>query len=165
MGRIGSGPIKRVVNSTTLSANNTTASVDMFQIKGAILLHGLYGVVTTALGANVTAAHLRLDDGTAQVDMTLASGVALSAAPVDSVIIKEGLLTAALTYLSSAAGAYDEPGTANAGQFSGGTLVEKNSADTHIEFRYSTTDTPTSGVIKWYAMWEQVSDDGQLLVA
>ena len=142
-----------VSTSKTLSANNTTAHVPIFSLTGVIDLIDLYGVVTTTLGANQTAAGFRLNDQTAQVDITLAAGTTISAAPVNSLIARTALAATALTYKSAAAGAVMEPNAATTTDtFLPIVLVQKTGAvTTNIEFSYTTTDTPTSGVIQFFA--------------
>jgi len=87
--------------SITTNASNTTASVTCFTVTGSIYVHRLYGVVTTVLSSNHTAAHWRLEDGTNTPAVTLATGTTLSAATVGSVISKNGLAAAALTLSQS----------------------------------------------------------------
>lgn len=138
----------------TLIGNNTTVNVPIFGITGTVLVNALYGVVTTALGANNTAAYWRLNDSTAQSDITLSTGTALSAAPVGSVIVKKGLATAALTLLSSSQERVSEPTTLETIYFSPFVVQQKTgSVATNIEFVYTTTDTPTSGAITFYLGW------------
>src|ERR1017187_7034430 len=85
-----------VSTSKTLSANNTTAHVPIFSLTGDIDLIDLYGVVTTTLGANQTAAGFRLNDQTAQVDITLSTGTTISAAPAGSIMARTALAATAM---------------------------------------------------------------------
>jgi hypothetical protein len=148
--------------SKTLSANNTTASVALWRVTGSVLVTKLYGVVTTVLGSNHTAAHWRLNDQTAQVDITLNTGTALSAAAAGSLIQKLGLAGAALTLNTSAAGRVIEAATVADTPFTPFTVVKKSGANTDIEYRYSTTDAPTSGVIQFFIEYIPLSADGAL---
>ena len=145
--------------SITLDANNTTKSHDVFKITGSVRVLGLEGVVTTVLDSNVTAAHLRMDDGTNQVAVTLATGTTLSSAAIDSLITHDGDNTAAVTLTTSA------QVRRVAGTFSEYILMAKNGTDSHLEFRYTTTNTPTSGVVKWTLIWVPLSDDGNVEAA
>ena len=151
--------------SVTLSGNNTTVVTPIFTIAGTVQILGIWGVVTTALGANHTAAAWRLNDQTAQVDITLNTGTALSGAAAGSVIVKKGLAAAALTLLTSAAGRVSEPTTLETQYFSPFVAVKKSGATTQIEYVYATTDTPTSGVIQFFVSWLPVSADGMVSVA
>lgn len=151
-----------VSKSLTLSASNTTANPPIFTITGTVLVNALWGVVTTVLGANNTAASFRINDQTAQVALTAAAGTTLSAAPVGSVIIKSALAATALTLKSSAAGAVLEAGAANETVFSPVMITKKTGAVTQIEFKYTTTDTPTSGVIQFFCGFIPLSADGDV---
>jgi len=105
-------------NVITFSADNTTAAVPVFRVSGSVQVLGLYGVVTTDIGVNHTAAYWRLNDQTAQVNITLNTGTTLSAVKVGSVIVKKGLAGAALTLLDNAAGRVSEPTTLETMYFS-----------------------------------------------
>lgn len=150
-------------SSKTLSANNTTATVPIFGITGTVNVVGLYGVVTTDLGANNTAAFWQLNDQTSQVNITLNTGTTLSAIKAGSVIVKKGLATVALTKLDNAAGIVSEPTTLETTFFSPFVVTKKTAATTNIEFVYSTTDAPTSGAIQFFAVWLPVSADGKVV--
>lgn len=146
-------------NSKTLSASNATGTVPVFGITGTVNVVGLYGVVTTDLGANNTAAYWRLNDQTAQANITLNTGTTLSAAKAGSIIVKKGLAAAALTLLDNSAGRVSEPTTLETPYFSPFVATKKTAAATNIEFLYTTTDTPTSGVIQFFCVWLPVSAD------
>lgn len=148
--------------SKTLSANNTTASVPLWRVTGNVLVTRLYGVVTTALGSNHTAAYWRLNDQTAQVDITLNTGTTLSSATAGSIIMCTGLAATALTLKSSAAGAVQHATTAGNGVFSPVEVTKKSGANTDIEYTYTTTNTPTSGVIQFFIEYIPLSADGAL---
>lgn len=146
-------------NSKTLVGNNATVVVPIFGITGTVQFLSIYGVVTTVLGANNTAAAWRLNDQTAQVDITLSTGTALSGVAAGSVIVKKGLAAAALTLLNNSAGRVSEPTTLETPYFSPFVVTKKTAAATNIEFVYTTTDTPTSGVIQFFVTWLPVSQD------
>lgn len=149
-------------NSKTLTANNTTGTVPVFSIAGSVNVTALYGVVTTDLGANNTAAYWRLNDQTAQVNITLNTGTTISAVKAGSVIVKKGLAAAALTLLDNAAGRVSEPTTLEAPYFSPFVVLKKTAAETDIEFLYTTTDAPTSGVIQFFCVWMPISADANV---
>lgn len=140
-----------VSTTKNLTGNNATVAVPIFGVTGTAEVIRLYGVVTTTLGANNTAAAWRLNDQTAQVDITLSTGTALSAATAGSTIVKKGLAAAALTSLTSAAGRVSEPTTLETPFYSPFVAVKKTGAATNIEFVYTTTDTPTTGTIQFFA--------------
>ncbi len=152
------------IDSQILTAVNTTANVPIFRITGSIEVRALYGIVTTALGSNNTAAYWRLNDQTAQIDITLNTGTTLSSAAVGSTLVKKDVATAALTLLTSAAGRVSEPTTLETTYFSPFVIVKKTAANTDIEFVYSTTNNPTSGAIDFYLRWVPASKDAAVTV-
>lgn len=145
-------------NSKTLSANNTTANVPVFGVTGSIRVTKLYAVVTTVIGANHTSPKFRLNDQTAQIDIT-AAGSALSAAPVGSIVFKNGEPGTAL-FVSPATAGVSGDNAALAPLFQEFFVQQKQGAATNIEYRYSTTDAPTSGVLQFFLEWEPLSADG-----
>jgi hypothetical protein len=151
--------------SQTLSGSNTTVSTALFGITGTVMVTGLYAVVTTDLGANITAAYWRLNDQTAQVNITLNTGTTLSAVKAGSTIVKKGLAAAALILLDNSAGRVSEPTTLETTYFSPFVVMKKTAAATNIEFTYTTTDTPTSGVIQHFLVWMPVSADAAVTVS
>lgn len=153
-----------IVPSTNqiLTGNNTTVTIPLFHITGTVLVTGLWGVVTTDLGANHTAAYWRINDQAAQANITLNTGTTLSAIKTGSVIVKKGLAGAALTKLDNATGLVSEPTTLETFYFSPFTVVKKTGAVTDIEYLYTTTDAPTSGAITFYAQFLPISSDGAL---
>lgn len=145
-------------NSKSLTGNNATVAVPVFGITGTVEVRGLWGVVTTALGANNTAAYWRLNDGTAQSNITLNTGTILSAAVAGATIAKKGLATAALTLVNADQERVSEPTTLETPYFSPFVAVQKTGGvATSVEFVYSTTDTPTSGTIQFFVRWLPVS--------
>lgn len=151
-----------ITNTQVLTANNTTAAVPIFGITGSIEVRGIWGVVTTDLGANHTAAYWRLNDQTAQANITLNTGTTLSAIKAGSVIYKKGLAAAALTKLDNAAGVVSEPTTLETLYYSPFVVVKKTGATTNIEYVYTTTDTPTIGAIQFFLRWLPISTDAQV---
>lgn len=152
-----------VNNTITLSANNTTAAVPVFRITGTINVIALYGIVTTVLSSNITAAYWRLNDQSAQANITLNTGTTLSSAAAGSAIVKKGLATAALSFLSSATGVVSEPTTLETMYFSPFVLVKKPAANTDIEFVYTTTNTPASGAIQFFIGYIPISSDANVV--
>lgn len=160
----GMGNIRETRKSITLSANNTTARVDVFQFVGTVLIHRIWAEVTTVISANHTANFLQTDDATAQVAIT-ASGATLSGLAVGTVIYKEGLAATALTLLNNAAARVGEPPVACEMPFSPFTVTQKTAVASHIEMSYATTDTPATGALLWHALWEPLTAGANLLPA
>lgn len=150
-----------IANSQTLSGSNTTVNTAIFTITGTVEIRGLWGVVTTVIGANHTAGLYRLNDQTAQVAIT-ASGATLSGLAAGTTIVKKGLAAAALTLLDNAAGRVSEPTTLETTYFSPFIVMKKTGALTQIEYSYATTDTPTSGVIQHFLRFLPLSADANV---
>lgn len=148
-------PVK-LTKSITLNVNNTTGSITVATLTGAVRVLAIVGVVTTVLSSNVTAAHLRLNDSTNTPAITLAAGTALSAATVGSLISKTGLATAALVLSDSSQCRVIENATQGLLPDDGFDLVAKSGATTTIEFRYTTTNAPSSGVIAFDILYYPV---------
>ena len=144
----------------TLTGNNGTIAVPIFGVTGIVEIRQLSGVVTTVLGANHTAAYWRLNDQTAQVSITASSGTTLSGIAAGSIIVKKDVASAALTLLNNSAGRISEPTTLETTYFSPFLAVKKTGAVTNIEYVYTTTDAPTSGVIQFFCKFIPVSVDG-----
>lgn len=148
--------------SKTLTGSNTTVATPLWRVTGTVLVTRLWGVITTVLGSNHTAAYWRLNDQTAQVDITLATGTTLSSAAVGSTIQALGLAGAALTLNTSAAGRVIQAATVADFPFTPFELVKKSGANTDVEYVYTTTNTPTSGVIQFFIEYLPLSADGAL---
>jgi hypothetical protein len=151
-----------IFDSQTLSANNTTAAVPLFTVTGTVEIRAIWGTVTTALSSNITAAYWRLNDASAQSDITLNTGTTLSSAATGSTIVKKGLAAAALLLLTSAQERVSEPTTLETTFFSPFVAVAKNGATTNIEFVYSTTNTPATGAIQFAVRFLPISSDGTI---
>jgi len=155
-----------LLNTKTLVGNNATVAVPIFHIIGTVYVFSLWGNITTALGANNTAAYWRLNDQTAQVSITASSGTTLSAKPAGSTIVKKGVAATALTLLDSTNGVISEPTTLETIYFSPFVAVQKTGGvQTDIEFVYSTTDTPTSGVINFYVQYIPIGQGSRITTA
>jgi len=141
----------------TLDASNETKVEPLFRITGSVEVLQIYGVITTVVGANHTAAYLRLNDQTAQSDITLSTGTTISSAAVGSILVKKGLAAAAVTLLTSAQERVSEPTTLETLYFSPFVIVAKNGANTDIEYVYTTTTEPTTGKIQFFLVWRPLS--------
>lgn len=149
-----------VTKDYTFIGNNATVVVPLFTVTGSVMVTRLWAVVTTDLGANHTAASFRINDQTAQVYLTAVAGTALSADKAGSLIVKTGLVAAAVTEYTNAAGAIAEPTTLQTDIFTPVMIVKKTAALTQIEYRYATTDTPTTGAMRFYVSYFPLSSDG-----
>ena len=151
--------------SQTLSGNNTTVATPIFRVTGSVKITKLYAVVTTVLGSNVTAAYWRTNDQTAQVAISLATGTTLSSLPAGTMLTRHSLVSVALKADSSAAAKVIDPVAATAPDvhMPFGVVQKTGGIQTDIEFVYTTTNTPTSGVIKHYVEFEPLTTDSDLI--
>lgn len=156
--------LREAVKALTLTGNSQTLSQVVFTVTGAVLVQGMWGEVTTVIGANHTAAHLRLNDQTATVDITAAIGIVLSGLAAGTIVAKTTDANTGLTLKDNAAGALMEATSASGIQeaMHPFAVIKKNGAVTTIDYRYTTTDAPTSGVITWHALWFPLSANGNL---
>lgn len=156
--------LQMVSNSIVLSGNNTTVATPIFSITGSVEVRALYGVVTTALGTNQTAAAWRLNDSAAQSDISLNTGTTVSARPAGSVLTRRGLVSVALVAISSATEAVSDPVNANIGRYFTSFIAVQKAAGvtTNIEYVYATTDTPTTGAITFYLRYLPLSSDANV---
>jgi hypothetical protein len=137
----------------TLSANNATASENVFQITGSVKLLSIYGVITdTTTLVNLTAGYLELYDGVNHPDITL-DGVVLSGLAVDTAMFKTGLAAAALNLADNVGCAVSES-AADKKIFSECILTQKTGTNTYIRFTYTTTDTPINAKIFWHVRYK-----------
>src|ERR1035437_9452069 len=75
----------------TFADTNNTFNNPLFHIVGAVEIRGLWGVVTTTIGVNHTAAYFRLNDQAVTPAITLATGITLSGLAVGTTFTKKGL--------------------------------------------------------------------------
>jgi hypothetical protein len=151
--------VKKEVTFTT----DGTVVVPIFTLTGTVLVNALYGIVTTDLGSNHTAASWRINDQGAQVYLTASAGTTLSSDKAGSLIIKDGLVAAAVKEIVNTDGAILEPTTLQTMIFSPIILVKKTAALTQIEYRYITNNT-SLGAITFYCGFIPLSEDGNLTV-
>lgn len=150
-------------SSQTIAGSNTTEALSIFRVTGAVQITKLYGIVTTVLGSDHDGAYFRLNDQTAQVSLTESgTGADFAGLVAGSIIAKNDLVGVAARSADSAAGAILEEGAAGQQMFQPFIMVKKPAANTDIEYVYTTTETPTSGAIKFFCEWLPLSDDGNV---
>ena len=143
--------------SKTLVANNTTVSVGLFRVTGCVKIKKLWGIVTTVLGSNHTAAHWRLEDGTNTPEITLATGTTLSSFVAGSQIQKKGLAGAAIVANQADQVRISEHATSGMDSDTPFDVVQKAATNSDIVYRYTTTNAPTTGAIQFFCEWEPKS--------
>ena len=166
IGEILNMKFNKASKTQTLTGSNTTVATPLFRVTGSVRVTELYAVVTTVLGSNNTAAHWRTNDQTAQVAISLATGTTLSSLPAGSMLTRHSLVSVALKADSSAAAKVIDPvaATAPAIHMPFEVVQKTGGVQTDIEFVYTTTNTPTSGVIQHFVEWQPLSE-GSTLVA
>lgn len=147
--------------SKTLSANNTTASVNLFKLTGSVIVKKIYGVLTadTTL-TNMTAVSFDMNDATATVQLTKADGV-MSTAVVGAVIAKQAANTTTASINLAATGTIMDGVASGFYEF---VATQKNGANTHIRFTYTTTDAPINATMKFFVEYESING-GSLAIA
>lgn len=164
IGEILNSKYNKAFKDQTLSGSNTTVSTPLFRVTGTVKVTQLYAVVTTALGSNVTAAYWRINDQTAQVAISLATGTTLSSFTAGSKLTRNSLVSVALKADNASAAKVIDPVAATAPDvYMPFEVVQKTGGvQTDIEFTYTTTNTPTSGVIRHFVEWQPMSDGATL---
>ncbi len=150
--------------SITLTASGATAAVPLFSVTGSIRVIALYGIVTTTLGSNQTAAYWRLNDQSAQVDISLNTGTTVSSMGVGSLLTRKSIATVALTADNSTAGKVTDPVAATATDvFMPFVVTQKvGGVETDIEYVYTTNQTPTTGAITFYVQYQPLTSTATL---
>ena len=156
----------RAAKTQTLSGNNTTVATPLFRVTGSVEVTQLYAIVTTALGSNQTAAHWRTNDQTATLPISAAAGTTISSFAVGSKLTRGSLVSVALTGNNSSAAKVIDPvaATAPAVHMPFEVVQKTDAVQTDIEFVYTTTNTPTSGVLVHYIEWQPLTPDSTLVV-
>lgn len=156
---------RTLINSKTFTGSNATVVTPIFRVTGSVEVIGLWGVVTTDIGVNHTASAFRLNDQTAQLDITLNTGSTLSSVKAGSAIVKKGLAASAVALQNNSVGRVSEPTAAETMYFSPFLMLQKTGGvNTDIEYVYATTDTPTTGAMQFFVRWRQISNDGNIVV-
>ncbi|MDE2232905.1 MAG: hypothetical protein KGJ90_02120 [Patescibacteria group bacterium] len=151
-----------VQKSITLIGSGATVAVPLFSITGTVQMLALWGIVTTALGNN-TAAYWRLNDATAQSNISLNTGTALTNAVAGSLLLRNLVAGSALTLLNATQEIVQDTGSSGIGMFTQSILVQKTGGvATNVEFVYTTSDTPTTGVITFSLGFYPISSDGNV---
>jgi len=140
-----------VTKVSTLSASNTTASNNLFQVTGTVEITRLYAELTTATTfTNCTNVHFDLYDSAAAVDITKSGpGATLSALAVGTFMVKNAINTTALAIADNVAGVVTEGSVTKI--FDQFFITQKTGANTYMRLTYTTTDAPIDAVITIYA--------------
>jgi len=152
-----------VTKAVTFTANGTVAK-PLFHVTGSVLVQSLYGVVTTAIGSNHTAAHWRINDQTITTQViSAAAGTTISSLSAGTLLSRIGVLTVALAVSTAATGLVTDPVAATAmGFFTPFVVTQKTaSVETNIEYVYTTNNT-SLGAMTFYVGYVPLSTDGSI---
>jgi hypothetical protein len=154
-----------ITNSKTLSANNTAASVNLFQLTGSVIVRKIYGVLTakTTL-ANMTVAQFALYDGTATSNITLPTGGTMSTAVVGAVIARNAAASVVAGINLAATGTVIDTTTTGSLLDSSFIITQKNSTNTYIQFKYTTTDAPINATMSFVVEYDAIADGALAIV-
>jgi hypothetical protein len=152
-----------VSKDITFTTNGSVTKI-LFTVTGSVMVNALYGVVTTDLGSNHTAAAFRINDQGAQVYLTAVGGTTLSSLTAGSLIIKDKLVAVAVTKIDNANGAVTETATAGIPVFSPVIITKKTGAITQIEYCYTTNNT-SLGAMTIFCGFIPLSADGDVTTA
>lgn len=160
IGEILNMKFNKTSKTQTLSGSNTTVATPLFHVTGVVNITELYAVVRTALGSNVTAAYYRTNDQTAQVDITANGGTTISSFTAGSKLTRHSVAAVAVKADNASAAKVIDPVAATAPAVHMPFQVVQKTAGvtTDIEFVYTTTNTPTSGVIQHFIEWQPLSE-------
>jgi len=156
-----------IPKSITLTTTGAAIAKILYHITGTVLVNALYGIVTTDLGSNVTAAYWRINDQTIVTQViTAAAGTTLSSLPAGTMISRASLVSVAMVASTAATGLVTDPVAATSvGFFMPFTVTQKTgSIQTDIEFVYTTNNT-SAGAITFYCGFVPLSSDGDVTAA
>lgn len=160
----GDSPFK-VSKDHTFVGSNATVVVPIFTLTGSVMITRMWAQVTTDLGSAHTIASFRLNDQTSQIYLTAVGGTTLSSIKAGSMIVKNGVVATAVTKIDNVAGAVNEAAALQTPYFSPVIVTKKTAALTQIEYRYATTQTPTTGAMRFFVAYYPLSSDGRLVAA
>lgn len=161
----GDSPFRVIKDHTFIATGAVTTVVPLFTLTGAVMVTRIWGVITTDLAAAHTAASFSLvETAGATIYLTAVGGTTLSSLKAGSVILKDGLVAAALTKIDNVAGAIKEPTTLQTMSFSPILLVKKTGAVTTVSYNYTSTGVPTTGAMRFFISYYPLSSDGALTI-
>lgn len=147
---------KHLSKTITLSANNTSASVNVFQITGVVQITGIHAEIMDATTlTNCTDIYFDLWDGTASSPISKTTTAAISGFNVGAFIIKDSALATALATLNNDQARVAEAAAGNKSFFPF-LAIQKTATNTYIRFRYTTTDAPINAQIECHIHWTDI---------
>jgi hypothetical protein len=153
---------KHVIKEITLSANNTTANVNVFQVTGNVKVLALHGHIKTKTTlTNLTNAYFAIWDGTAERPITKTTGASMSNYNVNAFFAKTQDVSVALTTANNSSGNFVEP-SADKNTFQPFIAIQKTGTDTFIRFTYTTTDAPINATLEIHIEFSDI-DTGTIV--
>lgn len=152
---------KHASKTITLNANNTTASVNVFQVTGVVEVLQLHAEIKTATTlTNCTSIYFNLYDGTNTVAITKSTGAAISGYNAGGFIIRDSDSSVALSTINNDQCRIKEAptGTKVHTPF---LTIQKTATNTYIRFTYTTTDAPINATLEVHCVWADI-DNGTL---
>lgn len=153
---------KHTTKTITLSANNTNANVNVFQLTGSVLVLSIHGeVIDNSTMNNLTGIYFDLWDGTNSVDITKsAGGATMSGFNIGAFFIRDASSASILTVVNNDQTRITE--AASGPQIRTDWLAtQKAATNTYIRFNYATTDTPIDAQLKIDIVWVDI-DNGAI---
>lgn len=143
---------------STLSANNTSQTINIAQVTSSVQIIGIFGQITSATTlTNATGAYLDLWDGTNSVDITNSSGGAsFGGFAVDAVLYKGQAASQVLDTIQNDQARVTEP-SADKKQFQPFIITQKTGTNTYLRFTYTTTDAPIDAEIEWHIFYKHLN--------
>ena len=145
-----------VTSTHAMVGNNTTVHLPVFQVTGTVRLIQVYGIVTVALGANHTASNFSFTDLSNTNALSANATTPASAAPPGTLIGVLGPSATATAVVSSSQARAGSP-SANLELFQEYGAVANATTATYIGYSYATTDTPTTGTIEFFCVYQPLS--------
>ena len=144
---------KKLDITKTLSANNASAVVALFKVKGHVNILKLGGIlIEKTVLANMTGVHFNTTDGTVTSVITKNDGV-MSTALVGAVVQRLLISTSTASILLPTGVNFAEINTNGYPFF----IVAKNGVDTYINFLYTTTDAPMNAKMQFFVEYESLT--------
>ena len=153
---------KHTTNTITLSANNTSANVNVFQLTGSVQVLSMHGeVLDNTTMTNLTGVYFDLWDGTNAVEVTKSAiGATMSGYNVGAFFIKDADNTSVLTTINNDQVRAIEAAT-GAKERQDWIAIQKTGTNTYIRFNYTTTDAPINAQLKIDISWADI-DSGTI---
>lgn len=153
---------KHVSKTITLSANNTSANVNVFQLTGVCSIMALHAEIKAATTlTNCTSVYFDLWDGTTSSPITKTTGADISGFGVGSFLIKDANNASSITTIQNDQARIVEAASGNHVEL-GFVAIQKISTNTYIRFNYTTTDAPINAQIDVHVNYKDI-DSGTIV--